>query len=200
MHDFAISFQTARHRHQFLPSPREAVGSRRAKLALRGRGWGVPQQTRGQTSKLIDPPPPTPPRHAQGRAEGGEITAHDSAILRRDAPEVLREFSRLEIRGRRECRVRAAPAVPCAKLCKKNAHEHTGSAEAIRHSLRNGFTAYFALSPVSRAFLPPSPLRSLLLKNLTPASGRQDHTPSPSARKHPRLWRHSRPPHPAQRP
>jgi hypothetical protein len=31
---------------------------------------------------------------------------------------------------------------------KKNAHEHTGSAEAIRHSLRNGFTAYNALSPV----------------------------------------------------
>src|SRR5882757_431956 len=34
--------------------------------------------------------------------------------------------------------------------CKKNAHEHTGSAEAIRHSPRNGFTAYFVLSPVTR--------------------------------------------------
>ncbi len=33
------------------------------------------------------------------------------------------------------------------KMKKENAHEHTGSAEAIRHSLRNGFTAYFALSP-----------------------------------------------------
>jgi hypothetical protein len=32
-----------------------------------------------------------------------------------------------------------------------------------------------------RAFLPPSPPRSLLLRNLTPASGRQDHTTSPSA-------------------
>jgi hypothetical protein len=32
---------------------------------------------------------------------------------------------------------------------KENAHEHTGSAEAIRHSLRNGFTAYAALSPVT---------------------------------------------------
>jgi hypothetical protein len=30
----------------------------------------------------------------------------------------------------------------------KNAHEHTGSAEAVRPSLRNGFTTYFALSPV----------------------------------------------------
>jgi hypothetical protein len=31
------------------------------------------------------------------------------------------------------------------KVVQRNAHEHTGSAEAIRHSLRNGFTAYFAL-------------------------------------------------------
>ncbi len=43
--------------------------------------------------------------------------------------------------------MRAAPAVSCAKWTKENAHEHTGSAEAIRHSLRNGFTAYFELSP-----------------------------------------------------
>jgi hypothetical protein len=35
--------------------------------------------------------------------------------------------------------------------------------------------------PGDRALLPPSPLRSLLLKSLTPASGRQDHTTSPSA-------------------
>ena len=41
--------------------------------------------------------------------------------------------------------------------CAKNAHEHTGSAEDIRHSLRNGLTAYNALSPEYRAFLPPSP-------------------------------------------
>jgi hypothetical protein len=34
-------------------------------------------------------------------------------------------------------------------VCKgreKDAHEHTGSAEAVRPSLRNGFTAYFVLS------------------------------------------------------
>src|SRR5207249_11848618 len=35
--------------------------------------------------------------------------------------------------------------------------------------------------PGERAFLPPSSLRSLLLKNLTPASRRQDHTTSPYA-------------------
>src|ERR1700738_2397669 len=96
-------------------------------------------------------------------------------------PRVAGEFRPSPIRGRREHRVHAAPAVSCATVHKTNAHEHTGSAEAIRHSLRNGFTAYFALSPVSRAFLPPPHLRSLLLGNLTPASGRQDHTTLPSA-------------------
>jgi hypothetical protein len=34
----------------------------------------------------------------------------------------------------------------CTKKC---AHEHTGSAENIRPSLRNGFTAYFVFSPVN---------------------------------------------------
>ena len=29
----------------------------------------------------------------------------------------------------------------------ENAHEHTGEAEAVRPSLRNGFTAYIVLSP-----------------------------------------------------
>src|SRR5258708_7974734 len=35
--------------------------------------------------------------------------------------------------------------------------------------------------PGDRAFLPPSSLRNLFLKNLTPASGRQDHTALPYA-------------------
>jgi hypothetical protein len=59
-------------------------------------------------------------------------------------------------RGSRECRVRAAPAVSCAKVHKRSAHEHTGSAEAIRHSLRDGFTAYAVLSPASEFVLSPS--------------------------------------------
>jgi len=36
----------------------------------------------------------------------------------------------------------------CAKKC---AHEHTGSAEAVRHSLRNGLTAYAVLSPATNS-------------------------------------------------
>jgi hypothetical protein len=56
-----------------------------------------------------------------------------------------------EREGAGECRVRAAPAVSCAKVHEGNAHEHTGSAEAIRHSLRNGFTAYAVLSPATNS-------------------------------------------------
>ena len=55
-------------------------------------------------------------------------------------------------RGRRESRVPTAPAVSCAKSCAFGAHEHTGSAETSRPSPRNGFTAYFVLSPVSGLF------------------------------------------------
>jgi hypothetical protein len=46
--------------------------------------------------------------------------------------------------------VHAAPAVSCASA-QKTAHLHTGSAEAVRHPPRNGFTAYFVLFPVERA-------------------------------------------------
>ena len=43
----------------------------------------------------------------------------------------------------------AAPEVSCANRTNKNAHERTGSAEASRPSLRNGFTAYNVPSPVN---------------------------------------------------
>ena len=63
--------------------------------------------------------------------------------------------------GCRECRVHAAPAVSCAKCASKNAHEHTGSAEAVRHSLRNGFNGFLRALPGDRAFLSPSLPRSV---------------------------------------
>jgi hypothetical protein len=56
------------------------------------------------------------------------------------------------VRGRRECRVLAAPAVSCANSANRCAHEHTGTAGAARHSLRDGFTAYTALSPETNSF------------------------------------------------
>jgi hypothetical protein len=48
-----------------------------------------------------------------------------------------------------------------------------------RHSLRNGFNGFLRALLGDRALLPPSP--ASLFANLTPASGRQDHTTSPSA-------------------
>src|SRR5438093_12933308 len=71
----------------------------------------------------------------------------------------------------------AAPAVSCANAHKENAHEHTGSAETLRPSLRNGFTAYSELSPVN-GFLATV---VALSRNLTPAPRRQDHTTAPYA-------------------
>src|ERR1700682_2774563 len=93
-------------------------------------------------------------------------------------------------RGRRECRVRAAPAVSCASCTRKCAHEHTGSAEAIRHSLRNGFTAYAALSPATnsschrhrriKGFVAPG-WADENLRRLDTSNGCQDHTVLPYA-------------------
>jgi hypothetical protein len=80
-------------------------------------------------------------------------------------------------RGRREDRVRAAPAVSCAGAHKERAHEHTGSAGASRPSLRNGFTAYNALSPANGFLATVAPEK--FPRNLMPAPRHQDHTPSP---------------------
>jgi hypothetical protein len=66
-----------------------------------------------------------------------------------------------------------------AQTAQKNAHEHTGSAEASRPSLRNGFTTYIALSLVTGLFATIASRNNP--QRLTPASGRQNHTTSPSA-------------------
>jgi len=108
----------------------------------------------------------------------------------RDAlrPRFASSFAPSKNRGRREDRVRAAPAVSCAICANKSAHEHTGSAEASRPSLRSGLTAYSVLSPVNGSFatVVSGTPRSIQLDrcataNLTPAPRRQDHTTSPYA-------------------
>src|ERR1700724_1249143 len=67
------------------------------------------------------------------------------------------------------------------KIVQKNAHEHTGSAEAIRHSLRNGVTAYAVLSPENRALLSPSPHESWHVGPVGPSAPPQDLTPTAEA-------------------
>src|SRR4030095_11486633 len=48
------------------------------------------------------------------------------AISRHVLPKLLHQRCPSPKRGRRECRVHAAPAVSCAKNCAFGAHEHTG--------------------------------------------------------------------------
>ena len=85
------------------------------------------------------------------------------------------------VRGRREDRVRAAPAVSCA-MCTKSAHtsiqvQRRASGLPCAMALR-----LIACSPRRTALLPPLRPEKLLPPGaLTPAPRRQDHTPSPYA-------------------
>jgi hypothetical protein len=65
------------------------------------------------------------------------------------------------------------------KCARKGAHEHTGSAGASRPSLRNGFTAYFVLSPANGSFATVAFEKLSPLSDLMPAPRHQDHTTSP---------------------
>ena len=106
----------------------------------------------------------------------------DSAISRRDAPEVLQETLPSKQRGRRKDRVRAAPAVSCAKVRRKKrtrAYRFSGNTPAFP---AQWFYGLFRALPGDRACLPPSSV-ARSATNLAPASGRQDHTISPSARR-----------------
>ena len=84
-------------------------------------------------------------------------------------------------RGRREDRVRAAPAVSCAIAAQETSHTSIQvQRRQLRPSPRNGFTVSFVLSPVT-GLLATVALAPLARRDLTPASGRQDHTTSPYA-------------------
>jgi hypothetical protein len=115
-------------------------------------------------------------------------------------PSLASGFTLLEDRGRREDRVRAAPAIPCAKVANKSAHEHTGSAEAVRPSLRNGLRL-ISCSPRRDLglFVTVVPKKRELLANLTPAIGASGPHDFAVRIARPRQLRASRPPHPTAR-
>src|SRR5204862_3886098 len=59
-------------------------------------------------------------------------------------------------------RAQGRPGARCTRGLMRNvhkecAHEHTGPAESIRPSLRNGFTAYLVLSPENGSFASVAP-------------------------------------------
>src|SRR6266403_5045802 len=79
-----------------------------------------------------------------------QFPKQDSAFSRRDASEFLQRTIRPENQ-----RAQGMPGARCTRslVCdKKQTHErsHHGHTGTTRHSPRNGFTAYFALSPVTR--------------------------------------------------
>jgi hypothetical protein len=137
--------------------------------------------------------------HAEIRIQISNSERCASAFSRRGAPEFCVDCHPLKKRGRRESRMRAAPAVSCANMHNKNAHEHTGSAEAIRLSLRNGFNGLFRALPGDRAFLPPSPARNFVSRELDAsvgASGPHGFAVRDNSVRH---LLPSRPPHPTAR-
>src|SRR5260221_11664245 len=116
-------------------------------------------------------------------------TEYVSAFSRREAPEVLHERcpSKREGAGNAGCALH--PRSRVQNCTKRNAHEHTGSAETLRHSPRNGLTAYAALSPATnsschrhwRIKVCRSPVGPTRLRRLGISNGCQDHTVLPYA-------------------
>jgi hypothetical protein len=136
-------------------------------LAGEGRGGVSPHNARvlisinaRRTSRSIrrvimwKHPHPDPLRASSARLapQAGEGETHLRLLAThcaRAIPSTL-SFPKQEGAGNAGCRL--APAVSWAMCTRKCAHEHTGTAGAARHSLRDGFTAYTALSPETNSF------------------------------------------------
>src|SRR4029078_9724199 len=94
-------------------------------------------------------------------------------------PSFKRSLALLEFRGRREDRVRAAPAVSCAICALKTrtrAYRFSGNTPAFPAQWPYGLLRDL---PGERLFCHRR--RAETLRNLTPAPRRQDHTTSPYA-------------------
>ena len=112
-------------------------------------------------------------------------STHTIALATRSARVVAFIFRPQENRGRGECRVPAAPAASCALCSSRSARVTTSTPESPGIPARNGFNGVCRALPGDRALLPPSsceygmsaPGRAdMPPQNLTPASGRQNHT------------------------
>jgi hypothetical protein len=106
------------------------------------------------------------------------MTALDVNPRSRDAiaPELMNDPPRIE-------RAQGKPGAQCTRSLawqskKPHEHSHYKFTELVRPSLRNGFNAYNVLSPVTGSF---ATVACASYRRLDSASGRQDHTISPSA-------------------
>src|SRR3981189_1400618 len=107
---------------------------------------------------------------------------------RREAPEALLDLPPKEGVGNAGCPLHPRPRVHLVVVERTRVTTSTPESPAV--PARNGFNGLLRALPGDRALLPPSPADMVLSKpgradltsaNLTPASGRQDHTTSPHA-------------------
>jgi hypothetical protein len=97
-------------------------------------------------------------------------------------------------------RAQGRPGARCTrglvcKCTKENAHEHTGSAETLRPSPRNGFTAYSVLFLVTGFVVTIAPEKRLLLKELDASIGASEPHVFTVRSSRARQSQPSRPPH-----
>src|SRR5271163_4331627 len=84
------------------------------------------------------------------RANPGYDHEHNFSFSRHAAPEVCKIFRPKKVEGAGKTGCALHPRSHVQMHLAKNAHEHTGSAEAFRPSLRDGFTAYIRALPGDR--------------------------------------------------
>ena len=170
---------------------------RRGVSILPRRLWNT-----GSPAGACHPAGRRPDRLAGDDDRGGGARIHQTCLCHLAAlsARAVQEKRPSKIRGRGECRVPNAPAASCA-LCSWSMHTsiHSGGTGNIRHSPRNGFNSLYVLSPGTGLFCPRHFRGIVSHETLAPASGRQDHTTSPSASSAARLASPKRPPHPAPR-
>src|SRR5712671_195398 len=128
----------------------------------------------------------------EGRPKAGAELAmtakHTFATSPRHAPEPLKNLPPKEGVGNAGCPLHPRPRVHLVVV--ERTRVTTSTPESPDVPARNGFNGFLRALLGDRALLPPSPADMFLSKpgwadlnsaNLTPASGRQDHTTSPSA-------------------
>ena len=114
---------------------------------------------------------------ASSRQRRTVTNGYGFTIPRRDRPSCVETFAPPSRGRRRDPRVRAQGNAGCAVHPQSRVRKvvHTGSNPQAhrdtRHSLRNGFNGLWRALPGDRAFLPPSPPRNSLLRDLNASVG-----------------------------